>query len=809
MRVVQTLSKDQTATVVADACLHCGEPLVPRQQDFCCSGCALVHDLIERRGWQEYYRLRALNQGLPNQNKDNPAPSFGYLNTQSYYEKHCRRRENGYQGTWYLEGLHCAACVWLIEKLVQNCSGVINSELYFGTGKLVLWFRPDTDLEGLANVIAAAGYQVGLVPQVSGEEGRDLLRLGVSGALAGNIMLMSLPFYTGLEDGGFALLFAWTAFVLSLPLLAYGAKPFFKRAGLALRTRCLNLDVPIVIGLLSAFGLSTYSLVQGRIGDLYFDSMGMLVFFLLTGRYIQNMGVKRALRETQRLLAAMPQMVLCREGETWIEKPVEYLKAGDRLRFRAGDLVPVDGVLDSAGGVFNLHVVSGEAEPVTLTRGEQVLAGSVNLAGLVEIILENDAENSRFAHFQEKSQKLSHKKHQDPIAEAAARWFLPAALTVALLGFVLWYPSAPTRAFSVALTVLIVVCPCALALAEPTARAWGLSRAAQAGIWIKRPEVFARMDQVDEVIFDKTGVITEGLPKLIETRWYMGRAHWYKAAICALEQAGHHPMAQMFLAAWQTPATPAPTLASVGEVQALPGVGVRGTIDGCDLVVCSLAAVPQFCRDVADLDAVDRLAAVLDAGHSAVAVLNNGRLAGTFTLEDAVGGEVAEAMACLARLGLQRTMLSGDRQAVVDKLTDLLGMEQGLGARQPEEKLAYVAEGDARVCLMVGDGLNDMGALAAADIGVTHALGTGAALEFADVVLRRRDLTAIDQLFDLAARVKRATRRGLTLSLGYNLVAVSLSLAGLIGPLIAAVLMPLSSLSVIAVSAWTLRQRSR
>ncbi|CAM2007522.1 heavy metal translocating P-type ATPase [Acanthopleuribacter pedis] len=790
-------------------CRHCGERLVSQQVDFCCPGCALVHDLIHQRGWHEYYRLRALADGKPNQNKNNDLPSFAYLGTEVYYDKHCGRRDGLYQGTWYLEGLHCAACVWLVEKLVQNCRGVVNSELYFGSGKLVLFFEAGADLEELARLIAAAGYQVGLQPRVGGEESRDLLRLGISGALAGNIMLMSLPFYTGLEQGGFALLFAWVAFTLTLPLLFYGAAPFFKRAWLAVRLLQLNLDIPIVIGLMSAFVLSTVSLLQGHVHGLYFDSMGMLVFFLLTGRYVQNMGVQRALRETQRLLAAMPQLVSCREGDTWVEKPVEVLKRGDQLRFRAGDLVPVDGILDSDEGLFNLHVVSGEADPVTIKRGGRVLAGSVNLASVVEIILESGVDQSQFARFQEKSQQFNRKKQQQPIAEAAARWFLPAALSAALLGFVLWYPSSPAKAFSVALTVLIVVCPCALALAEPTARAWGLSRAAQAGLWIKRPEVFEQVPRVKQVVFDKTGVITEGLPTLLETHWFHPNQHWLKAAICELEQAGHHPLANMFLSAWQAERGPVPTFKSVTAVKAIPGVGVRGEIDGREVVVCSLAALPQFAERESCLATASDLAAGLAPGRSATAAVVNGRLAALFTLVDALGEEVPEAMKQLEKRGLVRTILSGDRQDVVDQLTGMLALDQGLGERKPEQKLAYIEGCRNQGCLMVGDGLNDMGALAAADVGVTHALGTGAALEFADVVLRRRDLTGIDSLFDLADRVKAATRRGLALSLGYNTVAVALSLAGLIGPLIAAVLMPLSSLSVIAVSAWTLRQRSR
>ncbi len=781
-------------------CKHCRAPLREHEAAFCCAGCETAYGVISGRGWQDYYRYRdaAIAQPVA---AVGPAPSFDYLDSADYRARHVRRENGLCQTSWNLDGLHCPACAWLVEKAARRRPGVVGSELSYDDGRLTLFFEERANLKRLAEDLAKLGYVAGLQSGETAQGRNDVARLGIAGALAANIMLMSVPFYTGLDGGAQGQLFAWLAFLLSIPLLLYGARDFFAQSLAALRHRAVTLDLPIALGLLSAFLYSGWQLLAGNFHQLYFDSMGMLVFFLLVGRHLQRNGVRRALAHSRRLLARMPQMTEVRRERQWLRLPAAEIEVGDLLRLRAGDVMPVDSALQSAEAILNLHVVSGESRPVVLERGAAALAGAVNMGASIEAKALTTWQDSKFARFESLSRALQGRKHGRRAGRMAAI-FLAGVTVCAAAGLWLWAPVSLARAIAIAMTVFIVACPCALALARPTARAFALGRAAKLGVWIQSLDVFDRLPQVSEAVFDKTGMLTDGKPAIVQKQFFTANRHWLESAILALESNANHPLADAFRAELK-PRLAAPAVAGV---RVEPGAGVRGVVDGVDLVVSSPDGLAQFGVSRETQIRIREAVRDFSPSHTLVCAVANDRPAALFGLIDHPRPEAKALIDRLKRSRLEITLLSGDRQEVVDEVGAALGVDRRLGGLPPEQKLHYIDAARRRGALMAGDGLNDMGALAAATVGVTHGEASDAALKFADVVLQGRETGRIAALYGLAVTARRAVRRGVAVSLTYNTAAVSLTLAGLIGPLAAAILMPLSSLSLIALTAWTFRR---
>ena len=783
-------------------CQHCRTPLSASLEAFCCTGCEMAHAIIQGGGWQQYYRVRERESARP---VDQAAPlSFDYLGTDDYRERHTRAFGKDQITDWYLDGLRCGACSWLVEQVAGSHKGIVEATLNFSSARLTLRFTADANLVALASTLNQLGYSVGLSPQAGALPPRSLLKLGLTGALAGNLMLMSLPFYAGLEQDTFGFVFGAISFVLALILLLYGAREYFVRASYALRHRLPGLDLPIALGLSGAFSLSTFNLVAGNYDGMYFDSMGMLVFFLMLGRNARESGIARAMAASRRLLARMPQLVQVHRAGTWQQLPAQELVPGDRLRLRTGDVLPLDAVLENERATLNLHVVSGESRPVEVIRGDRMLAGAVNMGGILEARASSAFNDSRFARLQEVAQGLQDNKSADSRHRLA--WiFLALALGSALVGAALWWNESPLHGLSVALTVLIVVCPCALALAQPVAEAFALKYAATMGAWIKNTDVLARLALVDRVVFDKTGILTKGVPEIVRRDLLLEAPHWLEAAIAALEAQVNHPLAHAF----KLGEGPRPTITRIEDVQVFAGAGLAGEVDGQRLVVGSPARLACFGLDADVISQAEELASDFPSHQTLVAAALNGKLAGLFGLEDRLRLEAPALVRALAEQHLQQTVLSGDDPGAVSRLAAEVGLSQWFGHMLPEQKLRFVADHSPETTLMVGDGFNDMGALARAGVGVTHAMGSEAALRFSGIIFKDRELGRLAHLFELARTTKDAVKRGVVVSLAYNLLAVVLALKGIIGPLGAALLMPLSSLSLIALIALTFRLRSR
>lgn len=763
------------------------------QQDFCCPGCETAYAIISGGGWQAYYQVRERELARP---VDPASLSFGYLQTDDYQKSYTRSEGTERTTTWFLEGLRCGACSWLVEQVARNHAGIREATLYFAEARLDLRFEEQANLEALATQLGQLGYVVGLVPHSGSARPKTALRLGITGALAANLMLMSLPFYVGLSDGNIGFVFGLLSFLLSLPLLIYSGREYFVRAYTALRLRLPGLDLPIALGLAGGFLLSTYNLMLGHYHGLYFDSMGMLLFFLLLGKTARETGITRALHEGRRLLARMPQLVDTLRPQGWVALPAAQLVPGDLMRLRNGDVLALDAELVSDEATLNLHVVSGEAEPITRLRGAELLAGSINLGSLIELRAKSSFNDSRFALLEQTAHGLQERKAHHGSGRAA--WlFLACALGAACLAAAVGWQVSPLHGLSSALTVLIVVCPCALALSRPLADAFALRQAALMGTWIKDCEVLQLLPRIRNIIFDKTGVLTDGEPRIVHSMFFHGSRHWMEAAIAALEAQVHHPL----VAAFAQTQGPRVSIGSVTQVHVLPGAGLSGYVEGRHLIVSSPSRLAEFKVSPEVCAAMLAHAETMPDYLTQVAVVLDQEAGALFGLADPIRPEVTTLVKQLHERQLTQTLLSGDRLPAVAHVAETVGIDLCHGNMRPEQKLNYVQKHQPDATLMVGDGFNDMGALARAAVGVTHAQGSEAALRFANVIFRDRDMSRLAALFHLAETTRLAVGLGILLSLLYNLLAVVLAVRGTIGPLGAALLMPLSSLSLLGLLA--------
>ena len=798
------------AAEVRAACAHCGLPVPgdPRGSDwpgFCCAGCEAVHTLLREAGGEGgYATIRAT---WP--------PSLGAapLTDRTYEELDdpgVRARIGSIDAAGlataelYLEGVHCSACIWLIERLPRLVPGIIEARLHLGLGRAtVVWDPRATELSRIARTLAGLGYAPhparGLGEQRARqrEDRRMLARVGVAGAVAANVMAIAFALYGGILDSmepEFAGFFRWLSLVLTVPSLVWGGGIFFAGACRALRQGVLHMDLPISIGLGVGFAHGAVATVRGT-GEVYFDTITVLIFLLLSGRYLLRRQ-HRAAADAAELLAALAPSVARRIEPAGVrEVPLEVLVRGDRVEVRAGDLVPADGRVIDGRSAVDLALLTGESRPVDVEPGDRVHAGTLNVAGRIEVAVERTGEETRVGRLMRLVEE--HARRRAPIALLADRLagvFVAVVLGLAGITLTLWWPSSPDRAIESAVALLIVTCPCALALATPLAVTAAVGQAARAGLLVKGADAIERLAAPGTMLFDKTGTLTTGQPGLVS--WWGDPG--LRPLVGALEAGSAHPLARALAAALAADAS-AVTVARATEV---PGGGIDGEVGGRHVVVGS----PRFAASRGarvGVDAMGAIERVATEGLTPVAVAVDGQVVAVAALGDTLRPEAPAVLEQIRARGWRVGILSGDHPAVVAAVARRLGLDDCacLSDVSPEGKLRHVERvRSSGPVVMVGDGVNDAAALAAATVGVGVHGGAEAVLAVADVYVTRSGLTPVAGLLEGARRTLAVIRRNLACSLGYNAVAVVLAMTGHLNPVVAAVLMPLSSLTVIASS---------
>lgn len=790
-------------------CVHCGLDLPLHGiceeggSRFCCLGCQLAWRMIQEMGLGDYYQRRDEGfMGRPPQGVD--GVGLQVFDDMEYQRQFVGELDgNQKEVCLLLDGIHCAACVWLNEQMLRKLSGVEEVWINFATHRArVRWNPKQVGLSDIIGTIRSIGYQAEPYDPTVSEQGRSqvdrelLSRLGVAAFGAANVMFIAVALYAGYFQGMEAeakLYFHWASLLLATPVILYSGGLFLRGAYNGLRMGRLTMDLPIALGAWVTYGYSLVVTVRG-VGEIYFDSVTMFIFVLLTGRYFESTARGKAASVMERLVNLTPRYaVVIREGEQ-VTVPVREVRVGDQVMVKPGERIPVDGTLIIGRTSVDESMLTGESLPVVKGVGDRVVGGSMNLDGGVVLIAVRVGEETTLARILSLVERAQVARPPiQAMADRVAARFVGVVLVLAAvtLGYWLWRDSA--KALENCVAVLIITCPCALGLGAPAVMVVAMGVAARMGILIKSGETLERLEQVGQVVLDKTGVLTLGtlgVERVVSVGELNEQGVLTLAA--ALEQHSEHPVGraifQAFLARdWG--------LASVVEaVRNVPGLGLEGVLQGHKVRV----GRPEF--------VLEGMGGVLpvppdDPDHPVTwtACGQEGRLLGWIGLSDIPKPNAGEVVAALKSMGLPVMLLSGDRRAVVESMGRLTGVDQMVSDVLPEGKEARIAslqQAGERVA-MVGDGVNDAPALARADVALVVANAADLAVAAADVILLNRDLYSVVRVLLLARLSLRTIRQNYFFSIVYNLFAIPLAMSGLVSPIVAAVLMPLSSLVVV------------
>lgn len=785
-------------------CAHCSLPVPPARQlktgeAFCCAGCEAVYAILHESNLEDYYSIRE-NLGA---GKIGPArisgKTFQYFDDAEFLKRYAEPRAEGLLGIrFYLEGVHCAACSWLVEKVLLGREGATFAQLDLGRNIVEIVFDPRTiRLSRLAHALDRFGYTPhplleDSVAQARKKETRSLLlKMGVAGAVAGNIMLLAAALYagefTGIEED-LANLFRWISFGLALPAVLYSAQPFYRGAISGLKAGMLHMDLPISLGIIAAMSVSVVATVQER-GEVYFDSLAVLVFLLLVGRMLLSRATARAADAAETLIEQAPRTVR-RESDGKVEDiALAAADAGDTLLFLPGDVIAVDGVALQAAWVTESHL-TGESYAVFKDVGATVYAGSQVVS--VPLRLQATAVGA-FTRLSQLSEMIRRAASQRAdivrLHDKIAGYFVATVLTLAVVTAVIWWNIDHSKALWNVAALLVITCPCALGLATPVALSVAMGRAAKRGLFIKSAEAIERAATVRHAILDKTGTLTSGKTELVRSHFAphlsIADRERLMTQISTLEGFAVHPIGA---ALRQTGQKSLPA----NDVQVFPQ-GITGNVDGQTIAIGSR----RFMRE---MECTEGAWTANTEGN--VQAARDGRVCAVFLVTDPINPDAKLAVENLQGKGVTVELLSGDRTDEVMRVAAALDISDARGDASPEEKLIRVNElesGGVRTA-MFGDGVNDAAALSRATVGVSAAEAADVARSSADVFVSRRGPAAFAELVTLSRNTMRTIKRNVIIAIGYNALGAGLAMAGLVSPLLAALLMPLSSVTVLTLA---------
>lgn len=780
-------------------CFHCGTPCPDHQWDhqdrsFCCHGCRLVYDLLNENGLTQFYRIQP--QAGVRMSDATGSGRFEYLDDPAVMEAlldfHQGKRA---KVTLSIPSIHCVACVWLLENLYQLGKGIGESTVNFPRKEVRINFDPETiRLSDLVLLLSKLGYEPELtLSDVSEKTNKSRfqrihLQVGIAGFAFGNIMLFSLPAYLGMNqlDGeGFHAFFAWLGVLVSLPVLVYSASDYWKAAWNCWSRRMLTIELPIAMGLVALFGQSLYEIISG-IGEGYLDSFCGLVFFLLCGRLFQQKTYDRMSFDRD-YRSFFPLSVIRIEKDKEQTIPVSSVQVGDIVMLRHGDLVPADAKLTEGEAVMDYSFVTGESDPVECQVGGKIYAGGRQKGGRIQVEILKAVSQSYLTSLW--NQEVFNKSRQGVLrsmTDQISRYFTIAVVGVATLSAVYWAFADPGKSLNAFTSVLIVACPCALALAAPFAHGAALRLLGARGIFARNGETLEAIPSTNTVVFDKTGTLTQANCSTTE---FDGEPLLDEDAACveSLARYSTHPHCLAiadFLSSFDIYPEP------VRSFLETAGKGIEGTVRGREIWMGSAAWLES--RQVKFPSEIQRTGSVV---HIAV----QGVYRGTFRISAPYRPEIDH---MLERMGRRRklALLTGDRDREAAHLAELLGLDTPLLFEQsPQDKMAYVKslQDEGRRVLMVGDGLNDSGALKQSHVGIAVSEDVGRFTPASDVILRADRVKDLEQLVQFCGGMTRVIYAAFAISVFYNLFGVAFAARGLLSPIICAVLMPLSSVTVV------------
>ena len=769
-------------------CYHCGEELVNSikfdEKIFCCQGCKSVYSILNKNGLCEYYNLNEAPG--TNLQKEIRADKFLFLEDKGIQQKLIQfQNKEQTHITFYLPQMHCSSCLYLLENLHRINTHVISSRVNFpGKEVTVVFNHNELSLSKLAALLSSVGYE----PYISLHDLEHkkpafpksmIYQLGVAGFCFANIMLLSFPEYLGFEGDEKTLqsMFRTLNIVLALPVLLYSSQPFFESAWKGLRNKFLNIDAPVALAILITFFRSLYEVYNG-ISAGYFDSMTGIVFFMLVGRVLQNKTYQQLSFERD-YTSYFPIAVTVIKNDT--EQPVALpeVKVNDTLLIHHDEIIPADGILTRGKALIDYSFVTGESIPVVKEMGEIIYAGGRQTGSNIEILTIKEVTQSYLTQLWNKEGDKTIGEEQKSFVHALSRWFTWIVLALAFAGALYWSFYDGTKAWNVITTVLIVACPCALLLSNSFTNGNIISILSKHKLYLRNAQVIEEMASIDSIVFDKTGTLTSPNKQDIE---FVGEtlSKEQQQLISALAAQSTHPLSKALVQQLGKMRN-----ISVQQFKETPGRGIEGIIDQQKVV---LGSSPMAQKQQ-------------DNRTKVHAVINNEYL-GYFVFSNHYREQLQPLVHNLKK-DFHLSVISGDSDAELPHLRKLFGAKTKLlFQQQPHQKLNYVhqLQQQQHNVLMIGDGLNDAGALQQSNVGIAVTEDTNNFTPASDAVLDAKNLHLLPAFIKLCRANKQIIMAAFILSIVYNVVGLFFALQGILSPLVAAILMPSSSISILLIT---------
>ncbi|WP_250658005.1 heavy metal translocating P-type ATPase [Alkalimarinus coralli] len=792
-------------------CYHCGEPnpsnseisllISGEEHAFCCHGCKAVAQLISESGMEGFYQHRSQPSVTPQEIEEttlNELRLYDNIELQKEFVIPASSTDNSHarnEATLIIEGITCAACIWLLEKHISSKVGVDSFSINHTTQRAALCWNPEEiKLSNILMMVYQLGYKAhpfkpNLEEEILNKERkRAIIRLGVAGFAMMQNMMFSVPLYVGMVSGisdNFLLLFRWVSLLVTTPVVLYSARPFFQAALRDIKTRHLTMDVPVSLAISIAYISSVFITIFGG-EDVYFDSVAMFTFFLLLGRFLESQARLKSGQSISQLTNLIPPSAIKLVDGEEVVIAAKDLKVGDIVRIKPATPIPSDGVITKGQSSVDESALTGEFMPIEKHVGDIVVGGTSNVENMIEVSITAVGQNARLSSIMRLLNRAQGEKPRTAlIADKVASYFVAAVLVITTSVFVYWWLQGSQDAFSIALSVLVVTCPCALSLATPTALTAATNLLRSNGFLITRGHVLESLAQADELIFDKTGTLTVGQIVISDI---VPKANLDASALlsiaASLEQHSEHPIAKAF--------SRDKTTVIADAIVATPGGGVEGVIDNTTYRLGHAKYAAQI---------VSKLKSPFmpPTDGQWLALTSPGGLLGWFQIEDRLKDESKEVIGNLNAQGYRCSLLSGDQSGSVSSTAQELGISNAIGGATPEDKLAYMQsiQATGSNAVMIGDGLNDVPVMAGTQLSIAMGNANDLTKLKADAILLSNNLKTLPLALCVGKKTRHIIRQNISWAIGYNLIALPMAAAGMIPPYAAAIGMSASSLIVV------------
>ena len=774
-------------------CLHCGEDTKKIEEEFCCLGCAAAYRIINKFGFENYYKLREIDPAV---RKIKPEVADEIDVSEFIFKE----KDGSNSISLMVQGLHCAACVWLIESILKKQETVISARINLSKKTLYLrWSGDEKTGNDLAHLIGEIGYKLlpfdeEILNSAEKKYNDSILRaLAVAGFGAGNIMLFSFSlWFSDVIDMGSGTrnLFQFFSSLIALPVIIYSARPFFISAFRSIKAGYPNMDLAISIAIFLACIVSLLETFRNA-NHVYFDSAVMLIFFLLIGRYLDLKARKKAFAIASEFAMLSASFGRVEEDKKIRILPIKQLQEGMILIVAVGEKIAADGIVIEGESELDTALITGETMPRKIALNQEVFAGTINLIAPLKIRITKSAQNSLLSEIIRLSEEVENKKnHYIRISDTLSKFYTPAVHILAFLTFLLWcfyFKSGWEIALMNATAVLIITCPCALALAVPIVQTIAISNFIKKGILVKSGEALEKIREIEVIVFDKTGSLTIGEPKLVDIKilkqvqddGVLEQKNFYLKLAASLAQKSRHPISQAISASYHE------NLEEL-QIHEKQGFGLETNFWGKNLKL----GRKDFCDIKNNFEITKNfLTCFMKFGEDEI----------VFLFEDAPKIDAKIVIEKLQKMGKKIILLSGDNQKTVENIAQKMAISEFYFEQTPISKVNFLEKLKAKSqkFIMIGDGLNDAPALALADVSISFSKASDISQNIADIIIQGQKLTPIILIINSAKKTIALMKQNLLIALIYNLIAVPYAIMGHVVPLTAAIAMSSSSLLVL------------